>query len=157
MTNRGKAFEQKVKEDLKKIPEAVIERLPDQMSGMYGSRNVSDFIFYKYPNLYFIECKTTNENTFPFSNLSQFDELIKRSGKPGVRSGVILWFVKHSKVVYIPVKTIEKMKEDNLKSINIKHVINNHDYRLFEVPSVKKRVFLDSDYESIFSCLLDGD
>ena len=153
---RGKQFESKVKEDLLKLPNAVVERLPDQMTGYKGtSSNVADFIFFNWGKLHFIECKTTQENTFPLTNLTQYPELLKRACKKNVRSGVILWFIKWDKIVYIPIKTIEKLKFENAKSVNIK-MVGNNDYRIIDIPSIKKRVFFDSDY-NILEYLQEGD
>lgn len=42
------------------------------------------------------------------------------------------------------------MKEDNRKSVNVKYLDSN-EYNIIEIPSVKKRVFMDSDYR----CLAD--
>ena len=44
--NRGKQFESKVKEDWERsLPESVLLRLPDQMSGYAGySSNICDYI-----------------------------------------------------------------------------------------------------------------
>ncbi len=153
--NRGKQFEGKVKEDLERLPDISLERLPDQMSGYRGSKNVCDYLMYRYPYFYYLECKTTNENTFPLAALSQYDELLARKGRRGVRSGVILWFVKHDKVVYVPIATFQRIKEAGLKSVNIK-MLNSDEYKIIVIPSVKKRVFMDSDY-SILSQLQEGD
>ena len=154
--NRGKDFEARVKEDLLKLGADVsLERLPDQMSGYRGSKNPCDYLCYMYPNLYYLECKTTNENTFPLAGLTQYDELLSRKGRRGVRSGVLLWMVKHDKVLYVPIATFEKIKNDGLKSVNIK-MLNDDKYRIIVVPSVKKRIFMDSDY-SILKTLEEGD
>ena len=153
--NRGKQFEERVKKDFKKIPQTVIERLPDQLSGYKGSKNVSDFIVYKYPNLFFIECKSTLGNTFPLSSLSQYDELLKRKGIEGVRSGVMLWFIDHDVVCYVPIATFEKLKKDEKKSVNIK-MLGTDEYRIIKIPSKKKRVFLECDFE-IMRSLEEGD
>jgi len=153
--NRGKAFEEKVKSDLLKLGDVSLERLPDQMSGYKGSANVSDFTLYNYPYYFYIECKTTNENTFPLGGLTQYDKLLARKGRKGVRCGVVLWFVKHDKVVYVPIATFEKLKADGKKSVNVK-MVGNDDYRIITIPSVKKRVFLDSDY-SVLMTLDEGD
>lgn len=153
--NRGKQFEGKVKEDLERLPDISLERLPDQMSGYRGSKNVCDYLMYRYPHFYYLECKTTNENTFPLAALSQYDELLARKGRRGVRSGVILWFVKHDKVVYVPIATFQRIKEAGLKSVNIK-MLSSDEYKIIVIPSVKKRVFMDSDY-SILSQLQEGD
>lgn len=155
LMNRGKQFENKFKNDFLKISGSVVERLPDQMSGYSGSKNVCDYLCYVYPNIYYIECKVTQSNTLPFVNISQYDELLERQGKKGIRAGVIAWFQKHDRVCYIPVKTIEKMKSDNKKSINIK-MLDSNEYRLIEIPSIKKRIFLNSDY-SVLLDLHEGD
>ena len=57
------------------------------------------------------------------------------------------------KVFYIPIKTIKKLKEDGEKSIGLRHLDK---YRIIEIPSIKKRIFMDSDY-SILTTLEDGD
>ena len=51
---------------------------------------------------------------------------------------------------YVPISTITKMKEDDRKSVNVKY-LDSHEYNIIEIPSVKKRVFMDSDYR----CLAD--
>lgn len=154
-TNRGKQWETKVREDFKRtFPNGTIDRLYDPVGGYLGVHNISDFIAYNYPNFYLIECKSKDGNTFPFSNLSQYDKLLPKVGIPGVRVGVIIWFKDHDKVIYLPIKTVKKMKEDNKKSINIKKDLDL--YRIFVIPSVKKRVFLDCDY-TLLSQLEDGD
>ena len=153
--NRGKQFENKFKEDFLKLQGSLVERLPDQMSGYSGSKNVCDYICYKYPTLFFIECKVTQANTFPLCNLSQYDELIQRQGKQGVRAGVVIWFQKHDRVCYVPILTFKSLKEDNKKSINVK-MLDSEEYRIINIPSRKKRIFLDSDY-SILLDLHEGD
>ena len=72
--NRGKAFEQKLKEDFSKIPESFIYRLPDQTSGFYGGKNVADFFGYKKPCFFLLEAKSISGNTFPIANFTQFEK-----------------------------------------------------------------------------------
>lgn len=154
--NRGKQFESKFKEDFKRsLPSGIIDRIYDSMTGYVTISNICDFLGYVYPNIFYIECKSHTGNTFPFTNLSQYEKLLAHSGIKGVRSGVIIWFIDHDKVVYVPVKTIQKMKKDGLKSFNITK-IQDTDYRYFDIPSIKKRVFLDSDY-SILIKTEEGD
>ena len=145
--NRGKQFEIKVREDFLKLPDTSIDRLYDQVSGMYGVRNICDFIAYHYPNIFYLEVKSHKGNTFPFTNLSQYDKLKNKVGIMGIRVGVILWFIDHSKVIYVPISTITKMKEDGKKSINIKDI---ETYNIKEIPSTEKRVFMDSNYSVLF-------
>lgn len=58
-------------------------------------------------------------------------------------AGVIIWFVEHDEVVYVPIQTVLEMVEAGKKSINIKEIDYYHIVRL---PSVKKRTFLETDY-----------
>ena len=111
---------------------------------------MSDFIGYKKPNIFYLECKSTHENTFNFVKLTQYDKLKKKVGIPGVRAGVVIWFIEHDRVVYVPISTITKMKEDGLKSVNIRFLAQSG-YNYYEIPSVKLRVFMESDY----SCLVN--
>lgn len=153
--NRGKQFEAKVREDfMRTFPDGTIDRLYDPVGGYVGIKNICDFIAFYKKNIFYLEIKSKDGNTFPFTNLSQYDKLISKVAIPGVRVGVIIWFKDHDKVIYIPIKTITQMKKDNKKSINIKKDLE--EYRIFEIPSVKKRVFLDSDY-TVLSKLEDGD
>ena len=156
MANKGKKFETKFKEDFKRsFPFGTIDRLYDQMSGYKTIANISDFIGYNYPVIMYLECKSHQGNTFPFSNLTQYEDLTEKVGIHGVRVGVVLWMIDYDSVIYVPIKTITKMKEDGLKSINMR-TLNHNDYRYFDIPSKKKRVFMDSDY-SVLANMEDGD
>lgn len=87
----GKAFEQKFKEDfLKTLPNATIDRLYDSMSGYYAISNISDFIGYSHPNIFYLECKTHKGASIPFANITQYEKLLSKVGVPGVRAGVVL-------------------------------------------------------------------
>ena len=143
--NFGKKFEQKVREDFKKIGGSFVYRLPDQVGGFKGGSNVSDFICYVEPNIFLLEVKSTSGNTFPLTNLTQLEKLLEYKNIPGLRKGVVIWYTERDKVIYVPAITFEKMKLDGKKSINIRTLAEDG-YDFVEVPSVKKRVFLDSDY-----------
>ena len=143
--NRGKQWEAKLKEDFSKLPGAYIYRVPDNMSGYKGISGISDFIAYKFPKIFFIEAKTILGNTFPLSNFTQFDKLMTIPDVRGIHRGVMIWFQDHSAVLYVPLLTIAKMKADGKKSVNIKK-IEEEGYDYIRIPSIQKRVFLDSDY-----------
>lgn len=146
-TNYGKKFEKVFEQDWKRaFPCSFILRLPDQQSGYYGtSANPCDYICYVNSKLYLLELKSHLGNTFPLDNLRQYTKLVEYCGIKGVKVGVIVWFRDKDKVVYCPIETITKLKMDDKKSINIKY-LETKEYELIEVPSVKKRVFLQSDY-----------
>ena len=148
--NRGKQWEQKLKEDFSKLSGAYIYRVPDNMSGYKGISGISDFIAYKFPKIFFIEAKTVLGNTFPLSNLTQFEKLMQIPNVRGIHKGVMIWFQDHNAVIYVPISAIDKMKQDGKKSVNMRKIAEEpYDYVL--IPSVQKRVFMDSDY----SVLLD--
>jgi penicillin-binding protein-related factor A (putative recombinase) len=153
--NYGKQFEQKFKEDFLKLNGSTIDRLYDTTFGYKSIKQVCDFIGYVMPNIFYLECKSVQGNTFPLSKLTQYDKLKEKVGIPGVRAGVIIWFYDHYKVVYVPISTITKLKNDNKKSINIK-MLDENLYYLIDIPSKKLRIFLDSDY-SVLLNLRDGD
>lgn len=151
--DRGKQFEEKFKEDFSKLEDASIDRLYDVMNGYKAIKQVSDFVGYLYPNIFYIECKSHKGASLPLSNITQYDSLVKKVGRKGVRSGVVLWLYEKDKVLYIPTKTITQLKNDGEKSVGLRHIEN---YRIIEIPSVKLRVFMDSDY-SILTTLQEGD
>ena len=151
--NRGKQFEAKFKSDIiKTFPNCSVDRLLDQQSGYLSITNISDFIMYNYPNIFYLECKSHKGNTFPLANLTQYDKLIQKMGIPGVRVGVVLWMIEKDIVVYLPIKFIKYLKERDYKSFNIKMLEDeNLKQQFLVIPSQKKRVFLDSDYSILMS------
>lgn len=153
-SNKGKAWEQKFRNDWVKTFSPCIDRLYDVMGGYHSLSNICDFIGFKKPNIFYLECKSHEGNTFPISCLSQYDKLINKVGIEGVRVGVILWMIDHDVVLYIPVSTFTKLIKDGKKSFNIK-MLNDPAYPHIVVPSQKKRVFLECDY-SILKDLKEG-
>ena len=144
--NRGKQFEEKFKEDwFVAFPKSVLFRIPDQMSGYKtASKNICDFIGYNDGILYLIECKSHKGASIPFECIKQFYLMKSYVGARGVRVGVILWLYDKDIVYYIPISTIQKLKQDGKKSVGIKAFEEGYNIKI--IPSVKKRVFLDSDY-----------
>lgn len=88
--NKGKQFETRVRYDFKRIPNTSVDRIYDTQSGYKSISNISDFIVYKYPNIFYIEVKSHKGNTFPLQCLTQYEKLTFKCGIPGVRAGVIL-------------------------------------------------------------------
>lgn len=151
--NYGKEFEQKFKEDFLKLENSTIDRLYDVVTGYKSIRQISDFIGYLPYNIFYLECKSHRGASIPMGNITQYDKLKEKIGIPGVRAGVVLWLIDKDKVMYIPMSTVKQMKEDGEKSIGVRHLGS---YNIIEIPSVKKRVFMDSDY-SILKSLKDGE
>lgn len=154
--NYGKEFEKKFKEDfLKTVPNSTIDRLYDVVTGYKAITQISDFIGYSKPCIFYLELKSHHGASIPFDNITQYNKLVKKVGIPGVRCGVVLWLIDKERVFYIPVSTITKMKQDGEKSFGIRS-LNNKNYKVIEIPSVKKKLFLDSNYEILMQ-LEDGD
>lgn len=155
--NRGKQFETKFKSDIiATLPNCSIDRLYDSQSGYLSVKNISDFIMYKEPNIFYIECKSHKGNTFPLANLTQYDKLLAKVGIPGVRAGVVLWLIERDVVVYLPISFITYLKSNDFKSFNVKMLDDEKLRAMFLViPSTKRRVFMDSDY-SVLLTLKDG-
>jgi hypothetical protein len=149
-TNYGKSFEQKFKNDFLKIPNSTIDRLYDTQNGYKSISQISDYIGYVFPNIFYLEIKSIHGNTFPLTNLTQYNKLVPKEGIKGVRVGVIIWFVDHDQVAYVPISTIKKMKKDGKKSVNVK-MLTSDEYNIIIIPSTKKRVFLDSDYSVLLN------
>lgn len=156
MRDRGKQFEEKFKKDwMKSFPSSVLFRLPDQMSGYKTtSKNICDFIGFNDGILYLIECKTHKGASLPFECLRQLFLMSKYLKVPNVRIGVVLWLYEKDVVYYIPITTILQMKKDGKKSVGIRAVEEGYSIKI--IPSIKKRVFMDSDY-SVLSELQEGE
>ena len=149
--NRGKQFEDVVKNCLENVEGVDVDRLHDQTNGYTGSKNPCDFIVYKYPYQYAIECKSIHGNTFPFSNITdyQYQALLKKSKIRGIVAGLLIWWVDKDTTRFVPIEMIEYLKESGYKSI---HYINNSygDYKTYTIQGKKKRVFFDYDFEQFF-------
>lgn len=145
--NRGKQFEQLIREAFEKVPWVSVDRIPDQTMRYRGAQNVCDFIVYRYPNLFYIECKTVHGNTLPFTNIkdNQWNGLLNKSKIPGVYAGVICWWVDKDVTRFIPITELETMKKNNYKSVAWNTVCLAYD-----IKGKKKRVLYEYDMEQFF-------
>lgn len=151
--NYGKEFEKRFKTQWTKcFPDQFIYRLKDDTSGFYGSSNPCDFLVHIDNTLFLLEVKSHYGNTFPWSAFRQYDEMLKFRNKKNVQLGLIVWFIEHDTIIYVDLDTITQMMNDNLKSINIKK-LESQNYKYLKIPSVKKRVFLESDYTCMKSLI----
>ena len=151
--NYGKPFEEQFKKDFLKVKDSSLDRLYDVMMGYKSIKQVSDYIGYIKPNIFYLECKTHAGASLPFDKITQYDSMVKKVGIPGVRSGVILWLYEKDLVLYVPISTVTQLKNEGEKSVGVRHLDK---YRIIQIPSVKKRVFMDSDY-SVLTQLDDFD
>lgn len=150
--SRGKQFEQVIREAFEKVPDVSIDRLHDQTTGYRGSQNICDFIVYKEPYEYYIECKSVHGNTLPFSNITetQWNGLLEKSKIEGVFAGVVCWWIDRDITKFIPIHLLDMIKANGGKSIR-------YDFTLFdrelctEIKGKKKRVFFDYNMEEFLN------
>lgn len=120
----GKDAEAKIKTWLDRPDEGYdFNRLPDQMTGFFNSKNVSDFTLFKQPINYYLESKATWGDSFAFSVITQKDDMMKKSKIVGVRAAVIVLFATYQRAFVIDIREIDRcITEFNQKSLNIKKV-----------------------------------
>lgn len=154
--NRGKDFESVVKKSLESIEGCSVDRLHDQTSGFAGSSNICDFIVYKKPVLWYIECKCCYGNTLSIHSNSpkkkygaisnnQWEGLLDKSKIEGVTAGIIVWFIEHDRTIFIPIQELECKRNKGYCSVNIKELDTWSHAKLY---GQKKRVFFDYDMKS---------
>ena len=150
--NRGKQFENIIRESFEKVKDIVIVRLHDQTNGFAGSKNPCDFIVYKKPVFMAIECKSVRGNTLPFSNITDFQwtHLSAMGKTKGVVAGVICWWVDKDTTMFIDIRLLQELKNRSYKSIDYcasfaLEDIDNLGSMWTWVTGKKKRVFFDYD------------
>lgn len=147
--NRGKEFEEVVKQAFEKVPNTSIDRIHDQTNGFRGSKNICDFIVYHYPNHYYIECKTVRGNILPFSNITdrQWQGLLEKSKIKGVIAGVICWWADKDVTKFIPIQALDKLKRLCKKSIRY----DDNSFDNLEIDGTKLRTFFRYDMEKFLN------
>lgn len=144
--NIGVEFEHKFKEDWKKsFKNSLCFKIYNQMSGYKTVNNYCDYICYDGERMYMIDCKSCKGASFPFSDFPQYERLIGLKNVRNLITGVVLWLYEKDSVWFIPTFTFEKAKKNKLKSINPK-TIDRSVYYIVNIPSVKLRTYMNSDY-----------
>lgn len=119
----GKDAESKIKEWLNKPEDGYsFDRIPDQQTGWYGSKNICDFTCFKSPYMYYIESKATWEDRFDFDMLTetQHDGLLEKSIIENVFGLVIVLFASYKRAFIIDIRLIKALEDAGVKSLNIK-------------------------------------
>lgn len=148
--NRGKQFESVIKKCFERVENCSVDRLHDQMSGFKGSKNICDFIVYKYPRQFYIECKAVHGSILPFSDITdnQWKGLLKKSEISGVIAGIICWWIDKNITKFIPIQELENFKNFLPASRSIRYDL---DYMGVLINGTKKRVFFDYDMEEFLN------
>jgi hypothetical protein len=163
--NKGKKFENVIKQCFIKVPNVSIDRVHDQTTRYKGSTNICDFIVYREPYEYYFECKSVHGNTLSiystpkpdkngdlhgfYGNISdrQWEGLLEKSKIQGVFAGVLVWWVDHDVTAFIPISTLQEYRADGHKSVRY----DNDDIYRFVLTGKKKRVFFDYDMEVLLN------
>lgn len=162
--SRGKQFEKVVQRDIQKIPGILCYRLYDLTNGFRGSNNASDFIVYKKPNFYFVECKTIHGTSIPLDNLIQLQRMNSYlQNIDGARGYFIIWFVDHQCTFVVDSDVLNQYSDrsevlvkylhgDFKKSLNYKELLGmvGSVEGVFCPPAVYKKVFGQYDFSKIF-------
>ena len=157
-TNKGKKFERIIKDAFESVPGVSIDRVHDQTTKYKGSKNICDFIVYKEPYEYYIECKSVKGNTLPFSNITdaQWEGLLMKSEIEGVRAGVICWWIEHDRTIYIPIQELDLMRSVGIKSLRWDEIDDcDGDTLMLEIKARKKKVYFEYDMKEFLEVMED--
>jgi hypothetical protein len=165
--NRGKKFEDVIKTAFEKVPGVSIDRLHDQTTGYAGSSNICDFIVYKEPYEYYIECKSVHGNTLSingnnpkhkYGNITntQWEGLLEKSKIEGVHAGIICWWVDKDVTAYLPIEMLQYLRDKGYKSVSyiadwVELAVDAPDWDWCWITGKKKRVFFDYDMEEFLN------
>lgn len=158
----GKSAEQKIREWLDRPEDGYcFDRIPDSMTGFYGSKNICDFICYKYPNMWYIESKATWNDRFDFKMITDFqrENMLKKSDISGVVSIIIVLFASYQRAFMIDIREIQRLMDEGKMSINIKK-IDSWSLQCSEIPTVfsrKKLLDYTGDLELVYHHTLNGE
>lgn len=142
----GKKAEQKLRVWLDRPEDGYcFDRIPDQLTGFYGFKNICDFILFKSPNMYYIESKATWADRFDFSMITdyQYKNLLNKSMIANVYGVIVVLFAAEQRAFIIDINEIKKLKSIGKKSINIKK-IDEWGIKYTEIQTIPSRkVMLD--------------
>jgi hypothetical protein len=155
----GKKAEKKIKEWLDRPEDGYcLDRIKDQLSGMWGSKNICDFTLFKSPEFYYIESKETENDRFDFRNITGFDTpddkscqyggLLYKSKIAHVHGVIVLLFTSYKRAFTIDINEIRRLDLSGVKSLNIKK-IDKWGIRYTEIQTIPSRKQL-LDYEGEF-------
>lgn len=121
----GKEAEQKIREWLDRPQDGYsFDRIKDQMTGFYGSKNICDFTCFKSPYMYYIESKSTWEDNFPFNMITetQHEGLLNKSAIQNVFGLIIVLFASYKRTFVLRIEDIDQLEKQGTKSLNIKKI-----------------------------------
>ena len=164
--NRGKKFEKAIEDSFRLEPDVSIDRIPDQTTKFKHSTNICDYMVYRYPHMYYIECKSVHGNTLSihsvpklgkdgklhgfYGNISdaQWEGLLEKSKIPGVKAGVICWWIDKDITLFLPIQQLVAMsgwaKSVRYDILDIEPW-KTDSYGIVELKGRKKRTYFEYD------------
>lgn len=170
--NRGKQFESVIADSFALLPNVSVDRLHDQTNGYLGSTNICDYIVYKKPFIYYIECKSVHGNTLAiygrdpkkaYGDITnkQWEGLKEKAKIDGVLAGIMCWWVDKDVTKFIPIQLLDIHRESGAKSVRYDTMFGTiQDFdrgALIEaivLDGKKKRVFFEYNMKQFF---IDGE
>ena len=164
-TSRGKQFEKIVQRDLNKVDNLLCERLHDITSGYVNLNTPSDYIVYKNPNIYYLECKSIHGPSIPINNLIQLDRINTRiKDIYGAYGKFLIWFIDYKETFIVDATLLNDYinREEYLipyldkefkKSINRKEfndMCSNKVDGISLIPAQYKRIFPKFNFNNVF-------
>lgn len=137
----GKKAEQKIKEWLDHPEDGIsFDRIPDQLTGQLGSKNICDFVCFQSPYQYYIESKATFNSRFDFNMITEYqhDGLLKKSEIANVFGLVIVLFATYQRAFVIDIREIKRLEDSGQKSLNIEK-INKWPCKYAEIRTIHSR------------------
>lgn len=98
------------------------DRIPDQMSGRKGSKNVCDYQAYLFPHVYYLECKECASSLFNMlQNISEYQwvNMLKKDRFPGVRAGYVIWMSSENRAFWVSPLRLELYYTSGKKSLSV--------------------------------------
>lgn len=163
--NVGKKFEKAVEDSFRSETDISIDRVHDQTTKYKNSTNICDYIVYRYPHQYYIECKSVHGNTLSIHSVpklgkdgklhgfhgnisdAQWDGLLEKSKILGVYAGVICWWVDKDITLYLSIQELQKLYDSGVKSVKYDIIdeepYNSTNYGIIWAMGRKKRTYFD--------------
>lgn len=123
----GKILEEGTRISACRLTNIYVYRIPDQVSKFKGSTNPCDFFFFRFPYIYFLECKATAEDDFYFSQIAdcQIKGLSASENIQGIQGGLLIWFYKRQALCYVSIGYIKYLMSCGVKKVSYDHIDSN--------------------------------
>ena len=152
--SRGKDFELEIRRAFEREKNVSVDRLKDSMSGYMGDNNICDFIVYKKPDIYYLECKAIHGNTLNFKSdirPNQWFGLSQKNMIEGAHAGFLVWFIDHDVTYYVDIQLMNAYKGLGMKSL--RYDVEEKSPLMFKIDGKKKRILFNYDMASFFKIL----